>query len=211
MTHNFTPHGGAVSSSGARPRILDITTNTPPALDPVTLAEASEWLRVDGADQDATILALIAAATSWAEGVTRRAFIDRELTAKFSALPAVGVDLYLPLAPVRSVVSGEFTLDDGTVTPMVEGVDFELEPLYGLVRTLPGFSWPQSIRSGEFTYNGGYGGDGDDVPQQIRTAILIAVAQMFEMRVDQIVGTSLSLPQVKASEALLQDFRVFGF
>ena len=187
MSHPLFGGSGPVSTRGYRPRKLGL---------------AVVWLRVDGVDQDATISALIVAATSWAEGVTRRAFIDRVVVATFSEFPPVGVDLYLPLPPVRSIVSAEFTLEDGTVTPLVEGVDYELEPTYALVRTLPDYSWTQSIRSGSFNYNAGYGGTGDDVPQQIRTAILIALAQMFELRVDQIVGTSVSLPQVKASEAL---------
>ena len=50
---------------------------TPPAIEPVTLAEAKAHLKVDTTDDDTLITSLIAAARARAEWHTRRAFITQ--------------------------------------------------------------------------------------------------------------------------------------
>ena len=45
----------------------------PPAAEPVTLAEARSWLRVDTTDEDGAIASLISAAREIVEMTTRRA------------------------------------------------------------------------------------------------------------------------------------------
>ena len=93
---------------------------------------------------------------------------------------------------------------DLVLTPLT---DLILEPLFGIVREAVGFSWPQGIEFCDFIYDAGYGAAAD-VPEQIKTAIKVATAQMYEYRVDQTVGAQISRPHDKASTALLQDFRV---
>ena len=50
---------------------------TPPAVEPLTLAEAKSYLRVDTVDEDDTIAALIAAARLLVEAYARRALITQ--------------------------------------------------------------------------------------------------------------------------------------
>ncbi len=50
---------------------------TPPAVEPVTLAEAKAYLRVEHGDDDDVIAALIAAARSHVEAQTRRVLITQ--------------------------------------------------------------------------------------------------------------------------------------
>lgn len=66
---------------------LSLITVTPPAADPVSLAEAKEHLRVSGTDQDSRITAFIKAATASAENETNRAFVTRTLRLYLQSFP----------------------------------------------------------------------------------------------------------------------------
>ena len=209
--HAFDP--GRFSQRGVggdHPRLLDVTVATPPAEEPVTLTEARDWLRVDGTDQDTVITALIVAAREWAEGYTRRAFVNRDLAVTFAHFPFVGVDMYLPFPPGTALTALTYVDGDGTAQ-VFDIADTTLEEDTGLLRVNGDAveDWPQSVFSVLAEYTGGYGPDASTVPEEVKTAIKIALAQMFEVRVDQTFGAQASVPQTKASMALLQHFRVW--
>ena len=209
MSHAFGRSNVATSPLGGfRPRLLDITITTPAAQEPVTLTQAKDWMRVDGTNQDTVITDLITDARVWAEEYTRRSFIDRALDVTLDSLPPVGADLYLPFPPVSVLSSVNYDDTSGQTFPIDVVTEIEVEPSFGLVRVLPGFSWPQDVRKVNFKYTAGFGSDPPDVPGAVKRAILIAIAQMFEYRVDQTVGAQLSKPQTKASSALLDAFRM---
>lgn len=188
--------------------LLNVTeqTGTPP-VPPVTLAEAKAFIRVDGTDQDDVINAILAAATSWAEGLTRRAFIERPLDVRMGSLPVGACRVVLPFPPVIDLTAITYQDMDGNAQTM-DVADVSVDGLFGLVTPNAGVVWP-AVRYVDFVYTAGYGPAGEDVPGQIRQAILVASAQMYEYRVDQTVGAQISRPHDKASAALLQDFRVF--
>ena len=206
--HAFGANTFRRGGAGEHPRILNIVD--PSAVPPVTLDEAKEWLRVDGTDQDGTIDTLILAATEWAEGYTRRAFVDREIETTFGSFPAINVDAYLPKPPVGNITAITYVDSDGTAQVFDEST-VTIEKLTGLARVNPDEpDWPQGVFSCEFVYTAGYGPTGGSVPEEIKTAILIATAQMFEVRVDQTFGAQASKPQTKASMILLQHHRVWN-
>ena len=207
--HAFEPNAFRRGGGGDHPRILDIVD--PSAVPPITLDETKEWLRVDGTDQDATITALMEAATEWAENYTRRAFVDREIETTFSNFPPVHVDAYLPKPPVAQIAAITYVDSDGTAQVFDE-TTVTIEKLTGLARVDPDAAedWPQAVFSAQFIYTAGYGPTSANVPAEIKTAILIAVAQMFEVRVDQTFGAQASKPQTKASMILLQHHRVWN-
>ena len=207
MTHAFAP-ASPVGLGGFRPRLLNLITSIDPLVEPVTLTQAKEWMRVDGTDQDDVITDLITDARVWAEEYTRRAFIDRNLDATFDRLPPVGADLYLPFPVVSILLSVSYDDTANLPNTIVIDTDVEVEPLFGLVRVLPDFSWPQDVRKTVWKYTAGYGSDADAVPGAVKRAILLAVAQMFELRIDQPVGAQVSKPQNKSSEGLLNAFRM---
>jgi hypothetical protein len=59
---------------------MSLQLNTPPATEPVTLAQAKAWLKVETDDEDALIAALIPAARARAEWHTGRAFVTQGWT-----------------------------------------------------------------------------------------------------------------------------------
>lgn len=66
---------------------LALTLVTPPAVEPVSLATAKNFLRVDFTEDDALITALITAAREWAEGYTHRAFFSQTWTRSLDNFP----------------------------------------------------------------------------------------------------------------------------
>ena len=169
---------------------------SPPAQEPVSLAEANSWLKVDG--EDALVLSLIATARQAAEDYTGRAFVTQtwRLTLDTTTahrlpdwvpegryqFPYNYFDATLPESvellwrPVQSVVSVSSFAPDGTPT-ITPGTGYRLS---GDRLVLTG-TWPSGLRAydaAEITYIAGYG-DPSQVPTPIKTAILLAAQSLF--------------------------------
>src|SRR3954470_3436284 len=89
---------------------------TPPAVEPVTLAEAKAYLRVDNDDDDAVISALIAGARGHIESQTRRALITQTWQVVRDVWPGDGRIAVLP-SPLRQITAARvYRLDGSTQT-----------------------------------------------------------------------------------------------
>src|SRR3954469_24916091 len=86
---------------------------TPPAVEPVTLADAQAYLRVDHSDDDAVISALIAGARSHIEAQTKRALITQTWRLIRDGWPPDGRVAVVP-APLRSLVAARVYDAGGT-------------------------------------------------------------------------------------------------
>ena len=86
---------------------------TPPAVEPITLADAKAYLRIDHDDDDGTIVALIAGARSHVEAQTRRALITQVWRLVRDAWPADGRIAALPV-PLIEIVAARVFDEDGT-------------------------------------------------------------------------------------------------
>ena len=96
---------------------MPLTLTTPPALEPLTLAEAKAHLKVDTSDDDALISAMIAAARARAEWHTGRAAITQGWTLHLDAWPQSGT-IEIPLPPLQSVASVTTYARDDSATVM---------------------------------------------------------------------------------------------
>jgi Phage gp6-like head-tail connector protein len=67
--------------------MISIEIERPAASDPVTLAEAKRWLRLDNTDEDDDILALISAATQVCETFTMRSFVSKGFKMTLDSFP----------------------------------------------------------------------------------------------------------------------------
>src|SRR6185312_8936387 len=87
---------------------------TAPAVEPLTLDEAKSYLRIDTADEDATVTALIAAARLHVEALTRRALVTQTWRLTLDAWPEDGRIPVRP-APLRSLAAARvYDLDNVT-------------------------------------------------------------------------------------------------
>ena len=80
---------------------MSLVLTTPPAVEPVSLAQAKLRLRLDGDAEDALVASLITAARMTVERKAGLALVEQGWTLTFDAWPR-GREIAIPLAPVRS-------------------------------------------------------------------------------------------------------------
>lgn len=186
----------------------------PPTEQVITTDEAKLWLRVDGDEEDATIAALIAAATSrfdGRDGVLGRCLAPQTWRLELPRFP-LG-ELKLPLPPTISIEAVEYTDGDGQ-TQELQDFRTVLGGWSG-ARLLPalGAAWPATADVPDavrVTFRAGYVTDASPaalaVPDAIKQAMLLLITDWFEERRNFTVGGAMS-PLPVATEALIAPFR----
>ncbi len=161
---------------------------TPPAVEPVTLAEAKAHLRIEDAAEDALITALIVAARQWAEEYTGRAFINQTWQLWRDDWPETDW-VELPRYPVVSVSQIQ-TFDDADAATTWNSANYFVDAArdFGRVVRRKAACWPLPSRSAQgvlIEYVAGYGASPSSVPEAIRLAIRQIVAAWHENRGDE--------------------------
>lgn len=156
-----------------------------PALEPVTLAEAKAFLRVDTGDEDDLIATLIAAARIHTEVVTRRAMIDQSWRLALDTWPE-GREIRLPIAPLRAVSAIRVFDAEGEETglPLAQFIaeTGSMPARLILPSSIPGPDTLRPFAAIEIDYLAGYGEAAADVPAPLKQAVLSLVAHWFEHR-----------------------------
>ena len=184
-----------------------VTVVTPPAAEPVTLAEAKAWLRIDGTAEDTIITSLISEAREIAETYTRRAFITRTLKLTLDAWPrragqepwwdgvremalselsqaTIATAVPLPFAPLNEITSVK-TFDSDDTESVMSPADYQEDTAGSRLCLKRNASWPSNLRPHagiEIEYIAGYGEAGSNVPFTLRRAILIIAAALYHNR-----------------------------
>lgn len=187
----------------------DLTLVTAPAIEPVTLVQAKQQLRVEVDDDNALITALIKAAREHVETFTRRALIAQTWDLKLDVFPCDRVEL--PLAPVSAVSSIAY-LDTAGVSQTWSSSYYRsvlfsgpkarrsyIEPAYGY--TYPSTQAVSAAVSVRFV--AGYGTDASSVPEALKAAVKLIVAHLYSNR-----GADAA-PLPPAVDALLWPYRSF--
>lgn len=190
---------------------MSIKLITAPAAEPVILAEAKLHCRVDSADDDTLITALIVAARELAEQQTGRALVTQTWELALDAFPVSEIEL--PLPPVQSIVSIKY-LDSNGAEQTVPGADYGLDN-YGSVRHLvilaAGVEWPATLVAAnavKVRFVAGYGA-AVDVPGSIRQWMLLQIGNWYATRESVNIGNIVNeMPYVGA---LLDPYRVLRF
>ena len=157
----------------------------PPAgasVEPVTIAMAKAFLRVEDDIDDALIAALIQAAREKGESLSRRAFLTQTLTQVLDAWPG-DYRIVLRRPPLLSVTSVKYTIDGAAEasTWTDYSVDIKNEPGVIHLNSVPNDTLEESGAI-VVTYTAGYGAAGTDVPEVLRLAMLMLVAYWYESR-----------------------------
>lgn len=179
-----------------------------PAAEPLSLAEAKAFLRVEHADDDDVIGALIAASRIHIEAQTRRALVTQNWRIIRDAWP---VDGRLPLrpAPLRTLAAVR-VYDAGGVAHAVDTESFVLDAGGAELAFAPwALAQPGRLAAGiELDVAVGYGDAGTDVPEPLRQAVRLLVAHWYENRGLAAVGTVTILPSTVA--ALIAPYRMLA-
>ncbi|WIY53667.1 head-tail connector protein [Devosia sp. YIM 151766] len=160
-----------------------------PAEEPVSLAEAKAFLKVDGNDEDALIETLIGAARLHVESVTGKALLAQSWRVVLDDWPPGGV-VKLPMSPLIAVTNIA-AIDDNGGSHDIDLGQFRSEPdRLILPRVVAGMPTMQHRQGIEIDYDAGYGSEPEDVPADLRQALLGLVAHWHEHRDAVIVAGS---------------------
>ncbi|HEY8580911.1 MAG TPA: head-tail connector protein [Beijerinckiaceae bacterium] len=155
-----------------------------PAVEPMTLAEAKAWLRVDTTDEDAVVAALIVAARQRVERATRQALIAQTWRLVWDAWPSG--DLPIPLTPFMSLVALRVYAANNVaavIAPATYVVD--PDPLGARVRFLSPPAAPGRVVAGvEAEVVVGYATAAAGLPAPLLHAVRLLVARWFARRGD---------------------------
>ncbi len=160
---------------------MPLTLTSPPALEPVTLAEAKAHLKLDTTDDDALVNTLITAARARAEWHTGRALVTQGWTLW---LDSWSQPLTIPLPPLQTVTALTLYARDGTARaadPATYSVDRAGNRIVFTEPCTP----PTDLRSFNAVavdFVAGYGDAATDVPAPLREAILELIAFLYENR-----------------------------
>lgn len=157
---------------------------TPPAAEPLSLAEAKAFLRIEHDDEDDIVTALIAGSRIHIEAQTRRALITQSWRLVRDCWPAGGILPVLP-APLRALVAVRVYNEAGE-TQAIPVEQFTIDKVSAPAIVAPASGAPltpgRAIAGIELDFEAGYGDDAADVPEPLRHAMRLLVAHWYENR-----------------------------
>lgn len=160
------------------------------AAEPVTLTEAKAHCRVDSTADDTLLTNLITAARELVEDYIDRSLVTQRLVMTLDQFPP---EIELPRPPMSgsgttTAVTVTYTLNQtgqtATLSTSEYRVDRDSTP--GVIRNLYGQTWPSNLddpNSITVTWWAGYG-SASDVPQRVKSAMLMTVLELYEKRGD---------------------------
>lgn len=165
-----------------------IKTITPPVTEPVTLAEAKAHLRIDYADEDALITALITVAREQAEALTGLALLTRTVSQTGGLKPDGAQVLFIK--PSIDVLTASV---DGVASTYTQ---------YGSVVVIdaPGIEY-------EITYTAGAYTDATSIPQAIKQWMLLKIGTLYANRESDSATAVTKNPFV---DGLLDPYRIMS-
>ena len=171
-------------------------TGTPASsTEPITRTEAKKQLEIDAGItvHDTYIDGLITMARKDAESFLHRKLIQQTLTGYLESWPS-GDSIVMPFGNLQSVTSVKYTDSNGDQSTWSSDeyiTATETEP--GRIVLGYGESWPSVTlypsNPIEIIFVAGYGDSGSYVPEPIRHAIKLILADKFANREDVIIGT----------------------
>lgn len=160
---------------------------TPPAAEPVSLAETKAHLRVTHADEDILIGALIASARRIVEARSGLALLAQTWDCYRDGWPQDGI-VELPVSPLTAIAELAVYGEDDTkaaIDPSHYYADLASRPPRLLLRGSR--TWPppgRALNGIAVTVEAGFGTASSDVPGPLRQAMLVLIAHWYEHRGD---------------------------
>lgn len=186
-----------------------------PSVEPVTVEEAKLHCRIEVADDDALVTALISEARVNVEKFLNRSLITQTIKASYDLKdnPTLRNGIYLPFAPVSAIVAVRRYLADNSAE-VFESSNYRLSG--DLVVLNEGKAWPTLVREFdalEVEYQAGYGAAGSNVPGPIKLAIKILVAHYYESREaagDPVIAEAKGSVIPFGVQQILMPFRIYA-
>jgi uncharacterized phiE125 gp8 family phage protein len=180
---------------------------TPPAIEPVTVAELKLFARIDGTDEDTLLEGFIQGCREATESYMGRALIQQTYRMVMDWWPGRAVEL--PRPPLISVeLVATIDEDDDETTYSSDNYYEVTEGVPGKIVLKQGVTAPQNTDRNYGGYliewKAGYGDVATDVPKAIRDGITVWATVVYETR-------TLGKEPPMQARALLDLFRVLRF
>ena len=194
-----------------------ITTTTAPAVEPVSTAEVKSHLRLTTTAAEAAAYTteddlldrLITVSRTQAEQETGRRFITQTLTMYLNSWPDERY-IKIPYPTLQSAVVTYRLTDDDDYDETLSTVDTDIASEPGRVVLQPNESWPSGTlytdRPIKIVFVCGYG-LAADVPEGIKSAILLKISDLYENRGEVVIGVSVNRIN-DAVDSLLRQYRI---
>lgn len=183
---------------------------TGPAIEPVTLEEMRQHLRIDDEDEHEYLLDLISEAREEIEQASGLTLINQTWRLAIDRWPAGrqewwdgvreghinqlygpngSTDLFLPKYPLVSVNSVKVYDEDSNESTVNIAQTFDVDAIQrpGRMSLKVGAAWPVALRASNaivIEYTAGYGSASTDVPAPLRRAVKVLAAYLFSHRGD---------------------------
>jgi uncharacterized phiE125 gp8 family phage protein len=164
----------------------------------ITASELADHLRVCGSEEIALIDGYARAATGTVERRLNRLLVPRSVEVRAASMPVGRRGAALYGGAVTAV--NTFTIDGTAVGGSTYAIVGDSP-----ATLFPASDWPIAVGDGlsvRIVYTAGF----QEVPDDIRIAVMMLAADMFETRTQHIVGTSVSVNP--AVDALLMPWRI---
>jgi uncharacterized phiE125 gp8 family phage protein len=156
-----------------------------PAIEPVALADAKQWLKLETSDDDDVVGALITAARLMVEAQIRRMLITQTWRLIYDCWPN-GRLIKIPLAPFQSLAAMR-VFDANGAAQTVSASFYYVDAAPDTARIIFGAPPPMPARAAagiEIDVVVGYGAIPASVPEPLRQAIRTLVTDWYENRGD---------------------------
>lgn len=207
---------------------MPITQTTAPSVEPVTLADQKNHLRVDSdlTNDDTLIAMFIGAARRHAEVYTGRSFISQAWRLTLDSFPGpalMGVPYGTPYSlpghavllergPVLAITQITYqAMDSSWQTMPSNNYVAELSGPMGRVTPVFGQIWPVTlpqIGAVRVDYTAGYGPAVTDVPEGIRQWIMMRAATLYENREEVAILNRGKVDLLPYIDGLLDPYRI---
>jgi uncharacterized phiE125 gp8 family phage protein len=177
-----------------------------PAIEPIALADAKRWLRIETADDDDVLGALITAARLMVEAQIRRMLITQTWRLIYDRWPN-GLLVKIPLAPFQSLTAMRVYDVNGATQAVstsvyyVDSAPDSARIIFGAPPSSPG----RHAAGIEIDIVVGYGATPESVPEPLRQAVRILVTDWYENRGE--AGGDDTNPLPSSVRALVAPYR----
>ena len=191
---------------------MNLILKTPPATEPIFLAEVKSYLKISDyeeyATEDTYLTSLITAAREYCEDFQSRAYITQTWEL---ALPYFPCEIKIPKGKLQAIDSITYKNSAGITETLAVTTDYvtSIRGIMGRVVPAYGKAWPSftpfPLDAVIITFTCGYG-SASDVPEKVKQAMKLLISHWFTNRVpvDQAMGSAKEV-EFTLSALLWQD------
>ena len=185
---------------------------TEPTIEPVSLFQARDHLRLEDGEQDELVVRCVKAARQHVERRTGRSLVRQQWRQYFDFFPPT---MFLEPSPVKEVERIQYVDTDGATQTLATSV-YEFDEARQIIRLAYEQTWPSSRPHPNSVWADlwcGYYSTGDspirpldNLPEDLTSAILLVTGELFENREQSVIG--LTVTASRTFEMLIQPHRV---